>query len=191
MHTRRRPSSTIPAEGISPAGFAADLLGDPLSTMLTAHTEAVEPVSVTLWQLRRWPLQIDGRPAVDVFENPSIIAEATRREWRGPPLVCSSSGWPNVALLMLLRQARASGATVLLHADLDHDDPAGVAHLVNRVGGRSWMPYAARSPPSRPRRRTSLWARDAQDLQARLILRISRCNRRRTDPGPTGGTYQT
>lgn len=106
---------------------------------LAAAAALAEPVVLTLAQLRRWPRPPLERPqCAFVFENPSVIAEAARDAWAGPPLICSS-GRPTVAVLTLVRQLRSNGATVYQHADFD---PAGIAitaWLADRAGTTPWQ----------------------------------------------------
>lgn len=109
---------------------------DPVARMLGAMAAAGEPVSVTLSQLQRWPVTCDAHEVL-VVENPSVLAEAARRGWRGPPLVCTS-GWPTVAVVTLLRQLRACGAELLGHADFDPSGLEILGMLVDRVGVRPW-----------------------------------------------------
>ncbi|MEW6155224.1 MAG: TIGR02679 family protein [Actinomycetota bacterium] len=119
--------------------------GSPLAAVLGPLADAHEPAAVTLSQLRRWPWLPDGADRgpseVLVVENPTVVAEAARAGatvgpgW--PPMVCSA-GWPNVAVLTLLRQLREAGWQALCHADFD---PSGVLitrHLVQRVGAVPW-----------------------------------------------------
>ncbi len=128
----------------------------PLGPYLSACADGAEPVVLTLAQLRRWPLAALSRAeAVFVVENPSVVAEAARRVWSGPVLVCSS-GRPTVAVVTLLRQLGADGAVVYQHADFD---PAGLsitAWLADRAGTIPWRmcssDYSARLTTSRVRR---------------------------------------
>jgi len=158
-------SPTVLVLGLGPPGAGV------LASSLRAMAEEAEPASITLSQLRRWPVSAPRGSEVFVFENPSILAEAAWRGWRGPPLVCTS-GWPNVAVLTLLRQLAASGCRLHLHADWD---PAGseiVRLLVARVGGEPWeMPPPLGSacgpeggPGSRP-----LYE---EDMRAELLAKI-------------------
>jgi uncharacterized protein (TIGR02679 family) len=122
---------------------AATTAPEPLGALLLASAEAVEPVVLTLSQLRRWPVAPlpTGTTAL-VVENPSILSEANRMGWRGPPIVCSS-GRPSVAVVTLLRQLSAAGAVLLQHADFD---PAGLgitAWLRARAGTTPWRMGAA------------------------------------------------
>lgn len=131
------------------AGVAADMLsptvltlglrphGDsPLALTLRAHADAMEPAAVTLSQLRRWPLSVP-MGVVHVFENPSILAEAARISASDNPIICAN-GWPNVAVITLLRQAANAACELRAHADFD---PAGlgiVRLLMESVGATPW-----------------------------------------------------
>jgi len=164
----------VEADSLSPAVLVLGLRPqgvDVLASSLRAMAEESEPASITLSQLRRWPVSAALGSEAFVFENPSILAEAAWRGWRGPPLVCTS-GWPNVAVLTMLRQLAASGCRLHLHADWD---PAGceiVRLLVARVGGDPWeMPPplgsacgAGGGPGSRP-----LYE---EDMRADLLRKI-------------------
>lgn len=115
----------------------------PLGSWLAAARSAGEPVVLTLANLRRWPVPPLRRGAsLFVVENPSLVIEAAARLWDGPPIVCSS-GRPSVAVMTLLRQLTADGATALQHADFD---PAGLsitAWLADRAGTTPWRMSAA------------------------------------------------
>ena len=125
-------SSTVLALGL-PGGDAT-----PADRWLAAAAAAAEPVVLSLSNLRRWPVPaLPPGACAFVFENPSLIAEAAARRWSGPPLVCSS-GRPTVAVVTLLRQLGAAGATLYQHADFD---PAGLAitsWLAERAGTTPW-----------------------------------------------------
>lgn len=128
-------SSTVLTVGLRTAA------SHPLGSLLGHHALAAEPVVMTLSQLRRWPLVSvgtdggagsGGEPGralgsgpelgpgsqVYVVENPALVAMASAQRWNGPPIVCSS-GRPSIAVLTLLRQLGAGGATVYQHADFD------------------------------------------------------------------------
>jgi uncharacterized protein (TIGR02679 family) len=136
-------SPSVLVLGLAPAG------ADPLSGLLRAMAAVSEPAAITLAQLRRWPVTTVAPGEVYVFENPSMLAEAASRGWQAPPLVCTS-GWPNVAVLTLLRQLAAAGSQLRLHADWDGAGRGIVDLLARRVGGIPWhMPDAgAGRPPS-------------------------------------------
>ena len=131
-------SSTVTVLGLrAPAGHA-------LAPMLTLSKETVEPIVLTLAQLRRWPLPpLPPTDTAYVVENPSVLAYAAREGWSTAPLLCSS-GRPSVAVVTLVRQLAADGATVYQHADFD---PAGVAitsWLADRAGTVPWQMDAGR-----------------------------------------------
>ena len=102
--------------------------------------------------------------AVFVVENPSLLAEAATGGWSGPPLVCSS-GWPNVAVLTLLRQLRASGCSLHLHADWDEAGCGVVRLLAERTGGVPWEMPEGLKPPA--------VSRYKEDQRAALLGRIT------------------
>src|SRR5205823_6425373 len=52
-------------------------------------------------------------------------------------LVCTS-GWPNVAVMTLLRQLGAAGVVIRCHADFDPPGILIVRHLTARVGAEPW-----------------------------------------------------
>jgi uncharacterized protein (TIGR02679 family) len=134
------------AVGVSPDPLSSTVLvlgvtadsSTPLGPWLAATAASSEPVVLTLAQIRRWPLPPSPPDsAVYVVENPSLIAEAARRGWSGPPLVCSS-GRPTVAVATLLRQLGAQGAVLLQHADFDAGGLAITAWLAARAGTTPW-----------------------------------------------------
>jgi uncharacterized protein (TIGR02679 family) len=138
----------VEADSLSPSVLVLGLTPtgeDPLSSSLRALGAAREPAAITLSQLRRWPLGSVESCDVYVFENPSMLAEAASQSWAGPPLVCTS-GWPNVAVLTLLRQLAGCGCRLRLHADWDRAGRAIVRLLSERVGGQPWQMPAARLP---------------------------------------------
>lgn len=126
-------SSTVLALAIPPTD------GHPLGDLFQHSAESSEPVVLTLAQIRRWPLPaLPSDAVVYVVENPSLLAAAARRGWRAPPLVCSS-GRPTVAVVALLRQLLAGGATARQHADFDAAGVAITQWLADRVGTVPWQ----------------------------------------------------
>lgn len=109
---------------------------DPMAEFLRACTAVSEPAALTMAQLQRWLVHTQA-PIVYAFENPSMLAEAARSGWRGPPLVCTS-GWPNVAAITLLRQLSASGARVRYHGDFDPKGLSIAQMLVDRLHVEPW-----------------------------------------------------
>lgn len=112
-------SSTVLALGLG-QGVAAD---HPLQPMWQVCLTSSEPTVHTLAQLRRWPVTaLPADQALFVVENPSLLAAAARETWGSPVVVCSF-GRPTVAVLTLIRQLTAGGATAYQHADFD---PSGL-----------------------------------------------------------------
>jgi uncharacterized protein (TIGR02679 family) len=110
----------------------------PLAPILTSHSAAAEPIILTLSQIKRWP--IDPLPAdrcAFVVENPAIVAAAANQAWEGPPIVCSS-GRPSIAVVSLVRQLGAHGATLHQHADFDVAGLSITAWLSSRAGTKPW-----------------------------------------------------
>lgn len=129
----------------------------PLGPWLAAAGAASEPLVLTLAQLRRWPVTAlaPGETAY-VVENPSLVAEAARRSWCGPPVICSS-GRPTVAVVSLIRQLAAGGGSVRQHADFDAAGLAITAWLAERAGTTPWRmasaDYVAAAPAAADERR--------------------------------------
>ncbi len=132
----------------------------PLDAWLAAASAVSEPVVLTLAHLRRWPLSpLPPDGVVYVVENPSLVAEAARTGWAGPPLVCSS-GRPTVAVVTLLRQLGAGGSQLFQHADFDPVGLAITAWLAEHAGTTPWRmsaddyeaAVAARPRPAAPPR---------------------------------------
>ena len=127
---------------------------DPMAGFLRACTEVSEPAALTMAQLRRWPVRTHA-PNIYAFENPSMLAEAARSGWRGPPLVCTS-GWPNVAVITLLRQVSAAGARVRYHGDFDPKGLSIAQMLVDRLQVEPWRMTALDYEQALPRARVPL-----------------------------------
>lgn len=126
-------SSSVLALGLRPP---AD---DPLACWLRASADEGEAVSLTLAQLRRWPLPaLPVTARAYVVENPSLLSEACARGWSGPPLICSS-GRPTLAVVTLVRQLGRAGAPIAQHADFDPAGLAITAWLAERAGTTPWL----------------------------------------------------
>ena len=156
----------VEADALSPTVLTLGLMprgDDPLASSLRTFSGASEPAAITLSQLRRWPVGVDAGTEVFVFENPSILAEATARGWAGPALVCTS-GWPNVAVLTLLRQLSGAGCRLFLHADWDGAGSAIIQLVMGRVGGEPWeMPPDGTAGP----------IRYEEDMRADLLAKVA------------------
>ncbi len=119
-------------------------LGDGvLARTLRMWADAGHAAAVTLEQLRDSPDPRVDAPDVWVTENPTILALAVRRFGdRCPPLVCSS-GWPNSAVIRLLRALGGTGAALHYHGDFDGDGLRIAAHVMAKTGARPWRMSSA------------------------------------------------
>ncbi|MFF2660065.1 TIGR02679 family protein [Kitasatospora sp. NPDC058032] len=125
-------SSSVLAAGLRPQG------GGPVAEIARICAGAGHPVSLTLAQLRA-PGDFTG-PAgpVHLTENPSVLALALRRFGHHcPPLVCTS-GWPNTAVIHLLRRLADDGATLYYHGDFDGEGVRIAAHVLAKTGAVPW-----------------------------------------------------
>jgi uncharacterized protein (TIGR02679 family) len=121
-------STTVLVAGLHASGAG------PLAEMLRGWTAAGEAASVTLAQLRGWPVGDINAPVCWVVENPSVVAEAVDRFGpKAPPLVCTA-GWPNSAAMTLLRSVGSQGVPLRYHGDLDGEGVRIAAHVVERTG---------------------------------------------------------
>ncbi|GAA1821199.1 TIGR02679 family protein [Actinomadura chokoriensis] len=125
-------STTVLVAGLRPAG------GGVLARTLRMWADAGHAAAVTLEQLRdASDLRVEASD-VWVTENPTILALAVQRFGdRCPPLVCSS-GWPNSAVLRLLRALGGSGAALHYHGDFDGDGLRIAAHVMAKTGAGPW-----------------------------------------------------
>ncbi|MFG2819861.1 TIGR02679 family protein [Kitasatospora sp. NPDC048365] len=164
-------SATALAVGLS-------LRGDgPVARVSRICAEAGHPVSLTLAQLRSpGELALPAGP-VHITENPSVLALALRRfGHRCPPLVCTS-GWPNTAVIHLLRLLADSGASSLRHhGDFDGEGIRITAHVLAKTGAVPWRmasddyrAAATRAPGPDPGRLTPApWDGELVGLMAEL-----------------------
>jgi uncharacterized protein (TIGR02679 family) len=124
-------SPTVLVAGFVPPG------SNPLATTLRAWAIAGQAVVVTLAQLRSAP-ELPGVATAHVVENPSVLAMAVRRFGPAcPPLVCTA-GWPNTAVVTLLRGLKAAGATLRYHGDFDGEGLRIAAYVIDRTGATPW-----------------------------------------------------
>lgn len=137
-------STSVLVAGVRAAGDG------PLAATTRAWTDAGHACRLTLAQLRARPLtglksesaeslsDAAHPPHIRVVENPSILAAALDRFGAGcPPLVCTA-GWPNTAVIELLRQLTACGARLSCHADLDGEGLRIAAYVVAKLGAAPW-----------------------------------------------------
>ncbi|MFE4514231.1 TIGR02679 family protein [Kitasatospora sp. NPDC056783] len=125
-------SATVLAAGLRPGG------GGPVAEISRICARAGHPVSLTLAQLRS-PGEFTGPPGpVHITENPSVLALALGRFGpRCPPLVCTS-GWPNTAVIHLLRRLAGDGASLRYHGDFDGEGIRIAAHVMAKTGATAW-----------------------------------------------------
>ncbi|MET8539239.1 TIGR02679 family protein [Kitasatospora sp. NPDC004799] len=125
-------STSVLAVGLRPDGDG------PVAAISRVCADAGHPVSLTLAQLRT-PGRFTGPPGpVHIAENPSVLALALRRFGpRCPPLVCTS-GWPNTAVIHLLRRLARDGAFLRYHGDLDGEGIRIAAHVLAKTGAAPW-----------------------------------------------------
>jgi uncharacterized protein (TIGR02679 family) len=124
-------STVVIVAGLRPAG------DDAVAMSLRAFADAGLAASVTLAQLNAHPVKVRA-PAVHVVENPAVLTTALRRFGAAcPPMVCSS-GWPNTAVVRLLRQVAAGGAELRYHGDFDGDGVRIAAHVMAKTAALPW-----------------------------------------------------
>lgn len=127
-------SVSVLTAGLRPYGDS------PFAVSCRAWSDAGQPTRLTLAQVRATPSpRIDARE-VWVVENPAIVAAAQDRFGaRCPPVICTS-GWPNTAVIDLLRLL---GRTPRVHADLDGEGLRIAAYVLAKAGGTPWRMTAA------------------------------------------------
>ncbi|MFD0350477.1 TIGR02679 family protein [Kitasatospora aburaviensis] len=125
-------SATVLAVGLRLDG------GGPVARVSRICARAGHPVSLTLAQLRSpGELALPAGPLY-ITENPSVLALALRRFGRYcPPLVCTS-GWPNTAVIHLLRLLADAGASLHYHGDFDGEGIRIAAHVLAKTGAVPW-----------------------------------------------------
>ncbi len=130
-------STTVLTAGLRPAGDAT------LPTTLRAWSDAGQAAQVTLAQLRMSPVEAVTHRIVWTVENPAVVAAALLRFGsRCPPTVCAS-GWPNTAVIELLRQLGRAGPRIMYHGDLDGEGLRIASYVVARTGATPWRMTAA------------------------------------------------
>ncbi len=120
----------IPAAGLGP-----------LTELLRVAARHGEPVHVSLRHLLRHPLSaeraLQGR-TVFICENPTTIALAVARFGAHcAPLVCINGQFATPSLV-LLRQLRSAGATLLYHGDFDPGGLVIARRVFAECGARPW-----------------------------------------------------
>lgn len=130
-------STSVLVAGLRPAGDGT------LARTTRLWARAGHATRLTLAQLRTEAVTGDRLPLVRVVENPSVVAVALGKLGTTcPPLVCTS-GWPNVAVIELLRQLSLNGTTLHCHADLDGAGVRIAAYMSAKTGAWPWRMTAA------------------------------------------------
>ncbi|HEX6472473.1 MAG TPA: TIGR02679 family protein [Streptosporangiaceae bacterium] len=138
-------SVSVLVAGLRPHGDSA------LAGSCRAWADAGQPTRLTLAQVRTAAhLRLDA-DVVWVVENPAVVAAARDRFGPAcPPVVCTS-GWPNTAVIELLRRL---GPSPRVHADLDGEGLRIAAYVLAKVGGEPWRmratDYLAAVPETGP-----------------------------------------
>ncbi|GAA2963208.1 TIGR02679 family protein [Streptomyces enissocaesilis] len=130
-------STTVLTAGLRPTGDG------PVAHAVTAYSRAGHATHLTLAQLRT-PGELRFPPTVvHITENPSIPALALQRFGPAcPPLVCTS-GWPNSAVLLLLRHLAEAGAPLRHHGDFDGEGLRIAAHVLAKTPATPWRMSAS------------------------------------------------
>jgi uncharacterized protein (TIGR02679 family) len=133
-------STSVLVAGLRPQGDG------PLAITMRAWSSAGQAVRLTLAQLRADPSIELGGPAAPrawIVENPSLVAKALDRFGSHcPPLICTS-GWPNTAVVELLRRLHTAGTHLCCHADLDGDGLRIAAYVIAKTAAHPWRMTAA------------------------------------------------
>ena len=123
-------SCTVLALGLAPAGET------PLARALRALRG--QAVVLTYGQLRAQPPGWPTGATILTCENPVVIRAAELALGAAcPPLICTG-GWPNAAVLTLLDELHAAGATIHHHGDEDRAGLRILAYLTERVRASAW-----------------------------------------------------
>lgn len=104
--------------------------------------EAGQATAMTLAQLRATEWE-KAPPRLWIIENPSILAMAVQRFGTAcPPIICTS-GWPNTAVMVLLRRLTELGADSRYHGDFDGEGLRIAAYVMEKTGAKPWRMRAA------------------------------------------------
>lgn len=125
-------SSDVLVLGLSPRG------GGIVSEALRSHAAAMEPIRLTLRQLKREPLESSGMSRVYVCENPAVLEQAADELRDLPfPLVCTE-GMISGAAASLLATLAVSGIELRFHGDFDWGGIRVGNVLVQRFAAQPW-----------------------------------------------------
>jgi uncharacterized protein (TIGR02679 family) len=134
-------SCTVLTLGLAPAGET------PLPRALRALRG--QAVVLTYGQLRAQSLRWPAGATIFTCENPVVVRAAELALGTScPPLICTG-GWLNAAVLTLLDDLRAGGATIHHHGDEDQAGLKILEYLTERVQATPWRLEAPAEPGAR------------------------------------------
>lgn len=126
-------SSDVLVLGLAPLGPGL------VSDALRSHAEAMEPIRLTLRQLKREPLGLRGISRAYICENPAVLEQVADDLASLPfPLVCTE-GMVSGAAGSLLGGLTTSGVELRFHGDFDWGGIRVGNVLVQRFGARPWQ----------------------------------------------------
>lgn len=126
-------SSDVLVLGLTPRG------GGLVSEALRSHAAAMEPIRLTLRQLKREPLELPGISSVYVCENPAVLEQAADELTElTHPLICTE-GMLSGAAESLLRALSSAGIQLHFHGDFDWGGVRIGNVLVERFGACPWQ----------------------------------------------------
>lgn len=109
-----------------------------VSDALRSHATAMEPIRLTLRQLKREPLRLTGISRAYVCENPAVIEQVADDLGSLPfPLVCTE-GMLSGAAENLLSTLSSAGVKLEFHGDFDWGGIRIGNVLVERFGAHPW-----------------------------------------------------
>lgn len=123
-------SCTVLILGLAPAGET------PLARALRALRG--QAVVLTYGQLRAQPLRWPARATIFTCENPVVVRAAELALGTSCPALICTGGWPNAAVLTLLDDLHAAGATIHHHGDGDQAGLKILEYLTERVRTTPW-----------------------------------------------------
>lgn len=134
-------SCTVLTLGLTPAGET------PLPRALRALRG--QAVVLTYAQLRAQPLRWPAGATIFTCENPVVVRAAELALGTScAPLICTG-GWLNAAVLTLLDDLHAAGATIHHHGDEDQAGLKILEYLTERVQATPWRLEAPAEPGAR------------------------------------------
>ena len=131
-------SCTVLTLGLAPAGET------PLACAL--HALRGQAMVLTYGQLCAHRLGWPAGATIFTCENPVVVRAAEHALGTScPPLICTG-GWPNAAVLTLLDDLCAAGATIRHHRDEDQAGLKILEYLTERVAATPWRAEAPAEP---------------------------------------------